>query len=180
VARLLIVGGGCRGLRLAEAVEREGHAVRVVTRSPGRRAAIAAVGAEYWSGDPDRLGTLRGALEGVTVACWLLGTASGTEEQVRALHGARLGAFLGSAIDTTVRGVLYEAAGAVPPAALVEGERTACAIASRNALPLAVLRADPGDLSTWLAEALGAVDALLWSRGLRPPLASANDTLSSG
>jgi hypothetical protein len=89
----------------------EGHAVRIVTRTEAHRARIEAAGAECWIGDPDRLGTLRGALEGVTVACWLLGGASGSEEQLRALHGARLRSFLGSAIDTTVRGFLYEAAG---------------------------------------------------------------------
>jgi uncharacterized protein YbjT (DUF2867 family) len=108
---VLILGGGCRGLRFAEETLREGHAVRIVTRTETRRAQIEAAGAECRIGDPNRLGTLRGALEGVAIACWLLSSATGSEEQLRALHGARLRAFLESAIDTTVRGFLYEAAG---------------------------------------------------------------------
>jgi hypothetical protein len=166
VARLLIVGGGCRGLRLAEEAGREGHAVRAVTRAETRRTRIEAAGAECWIGDPDRLGTLRGALEGVTIACWLLGDATGTEEQLRALHGARLRAFLESAIDTTVRGFLYEAAG--PSAALAEGERIAREVTRRNSIPLALIDADSSDLTRWLGQARTALATLL-GHPLRPP-----------
>jgi uncharacterized protein YbjT (DUF2867 family) len=162
---------------LAEQAVREGHAVRIVTRTDERRTQIEAASAECWIGDPDRLGTLRGALEGVAIACWLLGDASGTDEQLRALHGTRLRAFLESAIDTTVRGVLYEAAGSTVPAdALAEGERIANEVAGRNAMPLVVLRSDPGDPPRWLAEARGAVDTLLDPCPLR---VSAPDALSS-
>jgi hypothetical protein len=167
VARLLILGGGCRGLGLARGVAREGHAARVVTRSAARRKAIEAAGAECWIGDPDRLGTLRGALEGVAIACWLLGRAAGSEEQVRALHGPRLRAFVAQTIDTTVRGVLYEAAGDVPPEILAEGERVAADVAQRNSIPLAILRADPAEEQRWQVEGLAAVDALLGGAALR-------------
>jgi hypothetical protein len=162
VARLLIVGGGCRGLQLARDARQQGHAVRVTTRAEARRGAIEAVGAECWIGDPDRLGTLRGALEGVAVACWLLGGASGAEGQLRALHGARLRAFAGHVVDTTVRGLLYEAAGpCVPADALAEGERIVSETARENAVPLAILRADPEDVPRWLAQARAAVASLL-------------------
>jgi nucleoside-diphosphate-sugar epimerase len=190
VARVLILGGGCRARHLtAELVDGDRHAVRIVTRTESGRAAIEASGAECLIGTPDRLATLRGALDGVTIACWMLATARGTREQVRALHGPRLQSFLGQAIDTTMRGFVYEAsqtdhagsrmdavagedirAGAAPDAAasrivpaktLVEGERTVRTIASRNAIPLAVLRADPSDLHAWLADARTAIDALL-------------------
>ncbi len=150
----MIVGGGRRGRRLAAAVGDEGHAVRIVSRSDARRADIEAVGAEYFVGDPDRLGTLRGALEGVTVACWLLGTASGPPEQVQALHGSRLRSFVVQAVDTTVRGFLYEASG--PPAltaVLAEGRRIVAEVATRNAIPVAFLTADPSDVETWLGAA---------------------------
>ena len=255
VARILIVGGGRRGMRLAERAVREGHAVRIVTRTEERRAEIEAAGAECWMGDPDRLGTLRGALEGVTIACWLLGTASGALQQLGALHGSRLRAFLQSAVDTTVRGVVYEVAGPVAEAkvtageagamltaggggtmvtageagatvtageagatltvreagatltaggggatvtaggggatvtageagatltareavpTLTTGERIATEVAGANAMPLAVLRADPRDLPAWLEQARAAVDSLL-----RPsPQVTATDTLS--
>ncbi len=162
MARLLIVGGGCRGLQLARDAQQQGHAARVVTRAEGRRESIEAAGAECWIGDPDRLGTLRGALEGVTIACWLLGSATGPEEQLRALHGARLRAFVGHVVDTTVRGLLYEAAGSsVPAAALAEGERIVCETARENSIPLALLRADPADVAPWLSQARVAVASML-------------------
>jgi hypothetical protein len=135
--------------------------VRVVTRTEAGRTAIEAAGAECRIGDPDRLGTLRGALEGVTIACWLLGTASGPEEQVRALHGARLRAFLEQAIDSTMRGFVYEAAGTAPAEALAEGERTVQEITGRNSIPVAFVTADPGDSDRWAADARAAVGGLL-------------------
>ncbi len=136
--------------------------MRVVTRREDARAQIEATGAECWIGDPNRLGTLRGVLEGVTIACWLFGGATGTEEQLQALHGARLRAFMESAIDTTVRGLLYEAAGpSIPAGALAEGERIAREIAERNSIPLTILRADPADMHRWLEQARGALCSLL-------------------
>ena len=46
MARVLIVGCGCRGRALAADLRGAGHAVRGTTRDPGRTAAIAAAGAE--------------------------------------------------------------------------------------------------------------------------------------
>jgi hypothetical protein len=171
VARLLILGGGCRGLELARRAGREGHTVRIVTRADSRRAEIEAAGAECWIGDLDRLGTLRGALESVTIACWLLGTATGSEEQLRALHGPRLRSFLGQTIDTTVRGLLYETAGpsassSTSTATPAEGARIAVSEARRNSIPLALIRADPGDRDTWLNEARAALAGLLGVAGV--------------
>jgi hypothetical protein len=137
----------------------EGHAVRITTRSPAGQAAIEASGAECLIGTPDRLATLRGALDGVAIACWLLATARGPREQIQALHGSRLESFLCQAIDTTVRGFVYEAPSAC--AAKAAGERIVRAVASRNAIPVGFVRADPCDLDAWLADAGGAVDGLL-------------------
>src|ERR1039457_6502743 len=101
----------------------EGHAVRITTRTETGRVAIEATGAECWVGTPDRLATLRGALESVPIACWLLGSAVGPARAVRALHTSRLEFFLTQAIDTTVRGFVYEARGTTTPAdVLREGE----------------------------------------------------------
>jgi uncharacterized protein YbjT (DUF2867 family) len=155
----MIVGGGCRGRRLAEAMAGEGHAVRISTRSEDARAAIEAVGAECWIGTPDRLATLRGALDGVAILCWLMGTGTGSVEELRALHGTRLRFFLTQAIDTTVRGFVYEAGGCGS-----EGEPIARALVERNAIPSAFLTADPDDLDSWLAQAGAAIDSLLCSR----------------
>ena len=118
--RVLLIGGGCRGLSLTENLVADGHAVRAVTRDEAKRRCIEHAGAECWIGDPDVVGTLRYALENVTILVWALGTASGTPDEVAALHGPRLEMMLSKSIDTTVRGVLYEAAGSVAPE-LLEG-----------------------------------------------------------
>jgi uncharacterized protein YbjT (DUF2867 family) len=161
VARILIVGGGCRGRQLAATLVEAGHAVRITTRTEAGRAAIEASGAECWIGTPDRLATLRAALEGVTILCWLLGSASGLELQVRSLHASRLEFFAKQAIDTTVRGFIYEACGTTPADMLRDGVETVRSVAELNAIPLALLSADPSDAGAWLAQARAAVDSLL-------------------
>lgn len=160
--RALIVGGGCRGLDLARELTADGHAVRYVTRTEAGRAAIEEAGAECWIGTPDVIGTLRYALDNVTLLFWLLGTASGSEEEVGPLHGSRLRMMLEKTTDTTVRGVVYEAAGDVP-AQLIESGVAEMELAQRtNEIPFALIEADPrGDRSAWIAEARGAVERLL-------------------
>jgi hypothetical protein len=162
VARILIVGGGCRGRRLAEGLIADGHAVRITTRSERGRAAIEAVGAECWVGTPDRLATLRGSLDSVTIACWLLATAEGSPDELAALFTTRLELFLTQAIDTTVRGVIYErCGGVVPAAAAAAGEEIVRRLTDANRIPAAVLSHDPGELAGWLDEARAAVGTLL-------------------
>jgi hypothetical protein len=166
MARLLILGGGCRGRRLATVLASEGHASRIVTRTPAGRGAIESAGAECFIGTADRLATLSGALDGVTIVCWLLSTAQGEEALVGALHGERLRAFLTQAIDTTMRGFVYEAPRSrndpsEREAAAAAGERIVRAMSARNAIPVALIRADPSDPGEWLADARRAVASLL-------------------
>jgi hypothetical protein len=154
-----MVGGGCRGLRLARELVAEGHAVRAVTRSEERRAEIEAAGCECWIGDPDRIGTLRYALDNVTVLLWLLGTATGAN--VADLHGSRLRMMLEKVTDTTVRGVLYEAAGTVEPASLRGGAAELDRARELNEIPGALLEADPGDQAAWVPAAQAGIERLL-------------------
>ncbi len=161
MARILIVGGGCRGRQLAAQLTSAGDAVRISTRDDANRTAIEAAGAECWSGTPARLATLRGALEGVTLAAWFLGTATGTAADVREIHTSRLRFFLQQVIDTTVRGFLYEASGTVASEVLAAGERIVRELGEMNAIPIAVVRADPSDVDPWLADVRGAFAALL-------------------
>jgi hypothetical protein len=140
----------------------DGHAVRITTRAERGRTAIEATGAECWIGTPDRLATLRAALEAVTIICWMLGSARGTEQDLRALHTVRLEFFLTQAIDTTVRGFVYEAHGTSTPAdALLAGGRIVRALTERNSIPVAFLSAAPADTAAWLHDARGAITALL-------------------
>jgi hypothetical protein len=159
VARLLVVGGGCRALDLARDLRADGHAIRAVTRSAQRRAAIEETGAECVIGDPDVVGSLRYALDNVTLVLWLLGTATG--DNVADLHGSRLAMMLERTIDTTARGVVYEAAGTVAPAVLADGRALVERVTAYNEIPLRVLEADPADRPAWVRAARGAIDALL-------------------
>lgn len=161
MARVLIVGCGCRGLELARLLIDEGHSVRGTTRDPARVAEIEAAGVEAFVGDPDRIGTLVYALEHVTITCWLLGTAAGEEEAVAALHTTRLDRMVEEVIDTTVRGFVYEGAGSVPATVLAEGTATARRSCAASEIPLAVLHADPADHAAWLESAAHAVRGLL-------------------
>ncbi|HEU4703100.1 MAG TPA: hypothetical protein VFS37_11525 [Conexibacter sp.] len=161
MARVVIVGCGCRGQALARALRERGHAVRGTTRTEQRRGAIEAAGAEVWIGDPDRIATISYALTDATILCWLMGSASGRPEQVAALHGSRLRMLLERTIDTTVRGLLYEAAGSVDPALLATGAETVRAACSYSEIPHALLESNPADHDAWLAAALSAIDGLL-------------------
>ena len=102
MARVLIVGCGCRGRELARELRAAGHAVRGTTRG-AHTAAIAATGAEPYVGDPDRIATLMEALTGVTILVWLLGNVPDAD-----LHGGRLRMMFEKLVDTPVRGVVYE------------------------------------------------------------------------
>lgn len=161
MARALIVGCGCRGRALSVALRAAGHTVRGTTRDPSRLAAIEAAGAEAVVGDPDRLGTLMSHVEGVSVLCWLMGTAGGQAEAVAALHGPRLQSLLEALVDTPVRGVVYEAAGSVPPAVLERGAELATEAGRTHRLPVATLAQDPSERPAWLEAATTAVERVL-------------------
>jgi hypothetical protein len=164
VARILLVGGGCRGRVLARELLADGHAVRITTRSERSRGAIEETGAECWVGTPARLATLRGSLDGVAIACWLLARAEGSEQELLELQRERLEFFLTQMIDSTVRGFILELGGgevSVPALALAHAEEVACRLTARNAIPLELLRADAGGQAAWVAEARAAIERLL-------------------
>jgi NAD(P)-dependent dehydrogenase (short-subunit alcohol dehydrogenase family) len=147
--RVLLVGGGRQGLALTRELAAEGHAVRFVTRSEARRADVEAAGGECWIGDPDRVGTLRYALDNVTVLLWLLGAA----EPVGELHGSRLTMMLERTIDTTVRGLVYEGTD--------EGAAEVRRMAGYNEIPYAILDVPRDDEAAWVAAVRAAIDGVL-------------------
>ena len=174
MARVLIVGCGCRGRWLARELVAAGHVVRGTTRSADRRHVIEAAGAEAWIGDPDRVGTLTAALDNVTVVCWLLAGAKGPGESLRALHGPRLRAFCERLVDTTVRGLVYEAAGAVDDAVLATGRGIVAEAARTWEIPVRTLESRPEDADAWVSAARTAVvDLLAAPRTAGDPKASA-------
>jgi uncharacterized protein YbjT (DUF2867 family) len=165
VARCLIVGCGCRGQALARELRGDGHAVRGTTRVPERTAAIEAAGAEPYVGDPDRVGTLFPALAHVGVACVLLGSATGTDEHLAALHSTRLDMLLEKMLDTTVRAVVYEAVGTVEPQLLSVGSGRVRYWCERSLIPYVLLQSDPADHEAWTQAAAGAVRRALMAEG---------------
>jgi uncharacterized protein YbjT (DUF2867 family) len=164
VARILIVACGCRGLALTRAVRERGHAVRGTTRHPARVPEIEAAGAEAFVGDPDRVATIGSALAHVGVACLLLGTASGSDAQLKALHTTRLDMLLERMLDTTVRGIVYEAAGTVSAAILEAGASRVRYACERSLIPYVLLTVDPVGHDAWLHAADEAVDRALLGR----------------
>jgi uncharacterized protein YbjT (DUF2867 family) len=161
VARALIIGCGCRGQSLARELIARGHAVRGTTRDAERRREIEAAGAEAVVGDPDVVATLARSFEHVSVACVLLGSAVGTRAELAALHGTRLEMLLARMLDTTVRGVVYEAVGSVDPDVLKSGADLVRDRCEDSRIPYALLRANPDDHDAWTAAATGAVELSL-------------------
>jgi len=146
MARFLIVGGGDRALELARSLAAEGHAPRLTTRDPARRAEIEAAGGECVIADPDVVGTLRYALDNVTILMWLLG-----DVEAEPLHGSRWKMMLERTIDTTVRGVIYERGSD-------GGEEITRRMAEYNGIPYALLDARDPD---WQGSARSAIQRLL-------------------
>jgi nucleoside-diphosphate-sugar epimerase len=156
MARVLIVGCGCRGQALARELVAAGHAVRGTTRDPARTDAIAAAGAEPYVGDPDRVATLMEGIAQTTIVCWLMGSVDAPD-----LNAGRLRMLFEKVVDTPVRGVVYEAAGSVSAEALDRGEEVARDAHARWMIPLEVLTASPKEHDAWLEAARGAVGRLL-------------------
>ena len=161
MARILIVGCGCRGQALARELRAAGHVVRGTTRDPARAAAIADAGAEPYVGDPDRIATLMDALSGVSVVCWLMGTAAGEAERVAALYDGRLRMLWEKLVDTPVRGVVCEVAGPLPHDVLARGRAVAVAAHETWRIPLQLLETEPAEHDRWRADAIAAVARLL-------------------
>jgi hypothetical protein len=155
VARVLIVGCGCRGRSLAVELVAAGHAVRGTTRDPARLAEIEAAGADGIVADPDRLGGVMGALAGVSLVCWLMGDAVAAP----ALHGDRLRTLMERLVDTPVRGLVYEAGGTVDPELLAAGAAIVRDASATWHIPVEVVDVARGD--GWLEAMTGAVEGLL-------------------
>jgi uncharacterized protein YbjT (DUF2867 family) len=164
MARALIVGCGCRGSALGEALLGAGWQVRGTTRSEGSCGAMEAAGIETVIADPDRLATILDHLDGVTLVYWLLGFARGEPDAVGALHGPRLEGLLAKLVDTPVRGFVYEGAGDVDRTLLGDGARLVREAHERWRIPVEVTTTEPGEREPWLEEMLAAAQRLIQGR----------------
>jgi hypothetical protein len=159
VARVLIVGCGCRGTELARELVAAGHAVRGTTRHRARLGEIEASGAEARVADPDRLGTVTSQLPGVSVVCWLLGSVD--PAAAPPLHGPRLRTLMERLVDTPVRGLVYEGAGSVAAGLLAAGAHAVRDAGRTWRMSVAVTATDPSDRDEWLSEMRAAVADIL-------------------
>jgi uncharacterized protein YbjT (DUF2867 family) len=159
VARILIVGCGCRGQALAGALMEAGHPVRGTTRDPQRLPDLEAAGIEAVQADPYRLATVMPQIANISAVCWLMGSATG--DDVSALHTTRLQTMLERLVDTMVRGFVYEAAGSIDEQLLRAGAAMVRDAGQRWHMPAEVVDADPTRHERWVSEMAAAVERLL-------------------
>lgn len=95
--------------------------MRGTSRRPEGLAAIEAAGIDPALADPAQPGTLLDLVGDVTAVHWLLGSATGSEEDLAEIHGSRLERFLERLVETPVRRFFYEAFGSVDPEILERG-----------------------------------------------------------
>lgn len=101
-------------------------------------AAIEAAGIEPALADPAQPGTLLDLVGDVTAVHWLLGSASGSEANLTAIHGPRLERFLERLVETPVRRFVYEANGLVDAGLLERGAALVRAAGERWRIPVEI------------------------------------------
>lgn len=160
MARALLVGCGCRARELGRELLADGWQVRGTARGPSALEEIERSGIEPALADPDRVGSVLDHVGDVTVVAWLLGSATGSAEEVAALHGPRLERVLEQLVDTPVRGFVYEGAGSTPANTLAGGAVAVRDAAARWRIRVAVLDADSAEWRQWARAARESVRAL--------------------
>lgn len=125
--------------------------MRGTSRRAEGLAEIEAAGIEAALADPDRVGTVLELVGDVAVVFHLLGSASGGEEAVAAVHGPRLETLMERLVDTPVRGFVYEAVGAVDPSVLAAGAEAVETAARTWRIPVEVVDGAPPDPAEWEA-----------------------------
>lgn len=140
MARALIVGCGCRGRALGRDLLDNGWAVRGTSRRADGLAEIEAAGIEPALADPAQPGTLLDLVADVAAVHWLLGSATGSTENLAAIHGDRLQRLLERLVETPVRRFVYEAAGSVNPDLLDRGAELVLAAGERWRIPVEIAR----------------------------------------
>ena len=164
MARALIVGCGCSGRALGAELLEEGWAVRGTSRGDEGLVAIEAAGIEPARADPERPGTVLDLVGDVAIVLWLLGSAEGSEEDVKSIHGPRLEGLLERLVETPVRGFIYEGAGTVDERVLAGGAELARNAERTWRIPVTVTETPRSEGPAWVEELEAAVVELLARR----------------
>jgi hypothetical protein len=159
LARVLIVGCGCRGRLLAAALGEAGHAVRGTTRDPGMLRAIEAGGAEAALADPDRLVDAFAGARGGKRA----GVADG--HSGRRQGGGRRPAWAAARVDRgqarRLPGARARGGGHSRVGAARRGAAAVRRVGADNRMPVEVVEEDPGDSAVWLGAMTTAIERVL-------------------
>jgi uncharacterized protein YbjT (DUF2867 family) len=155
LARALIVGCGCSGRELGAALVERGWVARGTSRSREGAAAIEAAGIEPALADPDRVGTVLDAIEGVSLIYWLFGRVAAPE-----LHGPRLERLLEEIVDTPVRALVYELNEELEARAAATAFETLRSANERWRIPFEVVAAERGT-EAWLEGMTASAAALV-------------------
>jgi hypothetical protein len=155
LARALIVGCGCRGRELGRALIDDGWVVRGTSRTEAGAAVIEGAGIEPAVADPDRVGAVLDAIEGVALVYWLFGTVAASD-----LHGPRLERLLAEIVDTPVRAFVYELNERLEPAAAAAAFEALRSANERWRIPFEVVAAERGT-APWLEGMIAAARELV-------------------
>jgi len=161
VARALLVGCGCHGRELGLRLREGGWAVRGTSRRRDGLEPIESAGLEAAIADPDRVGTILDHVGDVAVVVWLMGSASGSEEEREAVNVLRLGSLLEKLVDTPVRGFVFEASGSAGEEVLAAGSALVERAARTWMIPVRIVTAARGDGANWVAAMSAATLAVL-------------------
>ena len=164
MARALIVGCGCSGRALGSELLEEGWAVRGTSREEEGLVPIEAAGIEPARADPERPATILELVDDVAVVIWLLGSATGPEDEVAAIHGSRLESLLERFVETPVRGFVYEGVGSVDPKLLATGADICRKAESTWHIPVTVIETPREHGPLWVEELETAVVEILARR----------------
>ena len=161
MARALLVGCGCHGRELGLRLREGGWAVRGTSRRPDGLEQIEAAGLEAAIADPDRVGTILDHVGDVAVVVWLMGSASGSAEELEAVNVLRLGSLLEKLVDTPVRGFVFEASGSAGEEVLAAGSALVERASRTWRIPVRIVTADRDDGAGWAAAMAAATLAVL-------------------
>ena len=159
MARALLAGCGCHGRELGQSLLADGWAVRGTSRNAVGLELIESAGLEAASADPDRVGTILDQVGDVAVVAWLMGSATGTPDQLEAVNVLRLESLLEKLVDTPVRGFVFEGSGTAGDDVLKAGAELVELAARTWMIPVRVVAADRGDGPGWTA----AMSDAIWS-----------------